>query len=321
MKLPMGIAFTASILCLSFTVKAGFAQESFPQKPIRIVVPLGPGSGMDTSTRYVGSELSKILGKPVFVENKPGADASIGIRDVTVTSPPDGYTLLSVSGSMLTLNPFFMEKMTYDPKDVRMLAAVARGGAVLVTSTTSRYKSLKDLMVAAQIPGKVTVGTYGQTYRTASLRLQKAAKVSFIDVPYKAPTAVITDVLGDQVDATFLEIGSAIPLIQTGKLRALGTTYEQRHAKLPDVPTIAEQGYPDYNLYLWLGLGINAKTPEPIVKKLEDAILQIAQSKDFAAHAEARGSDVYVQNGKQISQSIEKEVVLNRELFKRVNYK
>lgn len=308
----------AALLLLSAAVPYASAQTAFPNKPIRIIVPLGPGSGLDATTRLLAVELSKQLGTPVYVENKPGADGGIAARDL-VTAPADGHTVMAMAASHLAVNPVLSDKLTYDPQDIRPLASITRGGALIVTAANSRFKSLGELLAAArQNPGTVTFATYSPSYRLGMLRFQKTAGVQFNEVPYKSPGDALNNVLGGQVDATIMEYGSGIDLLQGGRARALAVTHASRHPKLPQVPTVVEQGVPGFTFYSWLGFGVHAKTPQPAFDRLQEAILQIGKSKEFLEYLERRGNDSYLLTGSQLAAAIKTDLDINRELVKQV---
>ena len=303
---------------LALAIPLATAQTPFPPKQVRIVVPLGPGSASDATTRVLANHLSVNLKVPVIVENKPGADSAIAVRDL-INAPADGSTLIAMAATTLSINPAMSDKLTYDPKEIRPLAGLARGGALLVTSADSRFKTLKDLIAAAkEKPDSVSFGTYSASYRFGMLRFQKLAGIQLVDIPYKSPTDAVTNVVGGQVDATILEYGSGVELARGGRIRVLAVTNAQRQPALPQVPTAEEAGVPGFTFYSWLGFGVSAKTPQPIFDKLQEAVLQAAKTQEVQQHLEQRGVTSYAVTGSELAETIKAELQANRELYKQV---
>lgn len=294
------------------------AQE-FPSKTIRIVVPLAPGSGFDTGTRSFAEGLSKTLGQSVIVDNKPGASTGIGVMEV-LKAPADGHTLLALTGATVSINPVTGDKLNYDPKDLRPVAGGMRGPSVLLVGPGSPYKTLQDLVSAARKKREsVSIAEYGQAYKLGALRLERQGGIKLLHIPYKSPSEAITNTIGGQVDATLMEFSAAMPLVKEGKVRALAQTGSSRMASLPDVPTVAEEGFPGYNLYIWAAFAVSAKTPEPIVKKLEAAILKAYERKEVAEFAASRGIEQQRWPEKDLVEMIDKELAANREAMNYLN--
>jgi tripartite-type tricarboxylate transporter receptor subunit TctC len=272
----------ATLALLPFVPMAHAADDAYPSKPIRLVVPLGAGSAFDTAARYFAEELGKVLGQQVYVENKPGADTAIGVREV-LNAPSDGYTLLALSGSTVSITPFINKEVGYDPKEIRPFVGFLRNSALLVVPVNSKYKSLQQVVAALrQRPESVSLGNYGQIYRFGSRRFETEANVRFNHIPYKAPTQVITEIGGGTLDMAVLETSATLPLLKSGKLRALAITSAQRSQAAPEVPTVAESGWPDFTIEAWSSYAVSNKTPPSIVAKLEQAALKVANSP--AAH-------------------------------------
>ena len=299
----LGLAFAMLLPTL-----AG-AADSYPSRPLRFVVPLTQGSGSDTVTRFVAERTAKLLGQPAVVENRPGADTIIATQSV-LTAPPDGYSVLMISPSSMVINPLVHDRLPYDPRrDLRPLAAAIRATSVLVTGPSSPYKTFSDFLSAARkAPNSVSLANYSYHYRLGVLQMQQMAGVEFNHVLYKGASQAQTDVMGGAVDAALLDLGGALPLIRAGKLRPLAVTTRARHPELPNVPTVAESGLPGYELTVWLGFAVSAKTPEPVVAKLEDALLKAigsAEFKSFAAQTLYAG--VLGMSGTEMSRMIEAE--------------
>ncbi|SCU96038.1 Extra-cytoplasmic solute receptor family protein 129 [Cupriavidus necator] len=277
--------------------------ETFPSRPLRFIVPLGPGSGSDTITRLVARLAAPQLGQPVYVENKPGADSLLAVQAL-LSAPADGYSVMMLSPSSLVINPLIADGLPYDPvRDLRPVAGMIRVVAVLVTGSGSRLHSVADMIAAArQAPGSVSMASYSAHYRLGALQMQQQAKVAFNHVPYKSAAPVQTDLAGGTVDVALMDIGGALPLIASGKLRALAVTGKARHAQLPAVPTVSESGLPDYELYGWISLGVAARTPEPVVQALEAAMLKVMKQPEFSNYVtQNAGAEVFAVPGRDIS--------------------
>ncbi|MGK6310258.1 tripartite tricarboxylate transporter substrate binding protein [Variovorax sp. DT-64] len=307
--------FTAVLLVVG--TAAAVAQvpaqaQGFPSKVIRVVVPLGGGSGFDTGVRRFAEQFSKIVGQPVIVENKPGGGTSIGVGEA-LRAPADGYTVLALTGATVTINPALGENMTYDLNDIRPLAGGMRTSSVIVVGPQSPYKTLQELLAAAKKnPGTVSIAAYGQAYKLGILNLEKHAGVRLLQVPYKSPAEATQNTVGGQVDASFLESSAAVQLIKAGQLRALAQTGTDRHPFLPSVPTVAESGLPDYSLYIWSGFAVSAKTPEPIAKQLESAMLKTYASEAIRDYASTTGAELHQWPEKNLKAMIAKELQNNK---------
>lgn len=295
---------------------ANAADAGFPSKPMRIVVPLGPGSAFDSATRVFADQLSKDAGQPVIVENKPGADTAIGVRDV-MGQPPDGYNLLALSGSMVSINQFVIKNLTYDPREIRPVAGLLRNSAVFVVAAESPLKSWKQVVeMSRKEPGSISLANYGQIYRIGCKHFENLADIRFNHVPYKAAAQVATDLIGGNVNLSMMETGGVLPFIRSGKLRALAVTSAQRVSALPDIPTVAELGWPDYTLTAWTAYAVSRKTPEPIVKALQDMVLKAGQTETMKSWMADRLAEPMPYTAEQMDQLITRETALFGPLLK-----
>ena len=243
----------------------------FPSRPVRWVIPIGPGSSLDLTARMLGLKLSELWDRPVVMDNRPGAGNSIG-AEVVAQSPPDGHTILFSGTSMVTA-PFVLRKPGFDPgRDFEPVGQVSSRHNVLTVSPASPVKSVKELIAAARAkPGSQSFGSGGGTGSSDHLvgeLLKVLAKVDILHVPYKSGPQAINDLLGGQITMYFGGIPVQLPLIRAGKLRALGTSGAQRSPHLPDVPTVAEAGVPGYEADVWYGLYVPRATPVAIVNKI-----------------------------------------------------
>jgi len=267
---------------------------SWPAKPIRWIVPFPPGGAMDAIARTLGEKAGKTLGQPFVIENKPGAGGNIG-ADFVAKQPGDGYTLMITSIGMATNKPLY-GKLSYDPvKDFAPVSLLAVVPNVLVTNASQpEVKTVADLIAAARkAPGKLTYASAGNgtSIHLAGEVFTALAKVDMLHVPYKGSGPAVSDLLGGQVNYMFDSITSARPHIQSGKLRALGVTTAKRSSALPDVPTLAEAGLPGYEVSPWFAAFMPAATPQPIVARLNAALLDAMKHPDVRARFEAIGAE------------------------------
>jgi tripartite-type tricarboxylate transporter receptor subunit TctC len=271
--LQLGVAL-ASAIALPHAV---LAQAAWPSKPITIVVPFTPGTGIDVLARTLGPELGKRLGQPVIVENKPGASGNIGTEFVA-RSAPDGNTLMMTVNTFV-MNPSLYKKLPYDPvKSFTPVAPTAVGAMTFAVNANFPARTLTEaIKVFKDNPGKYAYASPGNgTPQHLAMELFKLSTgVDILHVPYKGSAGAITDLLGGQVQAMILPVHSALPQARTGKLRMLAVTQEKRVGVAPDVPTFAEQGVRNADVALWFGLMAPAGTPPAIVARLNTEINQI----------------------------------------------
>lgn len=258
---------------------AGALAQSFPTRPISMIVPYAAGGSADVVGRLLANEMSKTLGQNVILELRPGAGGNIGAELVAKTARADGYTILLASLS-LSSNVSLM-KLNFDPrKDLVAVAGIATLPNLMVTSADGPIRSLKEAIAAArQKPGELTFGSSGpgtSSHLTGEL-LKAAAAIDMTHVPYKGSGAVYPDLMAGRVNFLFDLAGSAMGQIQGGKVRALATTSNRRSAALPEVPTIAESGFPGFEFGAYLALFAPAGTPKEAIAVLEDAVARAIQ--------------------------------------------
>jgi tripartite-type tricarboxylate transporter receptor subunit TctC len=272
----------------------GLAQaQDFPNKPIKFVVPFPPGSGTDTSARYFGKKLSEMIGQPVVVENKPGANGFIAVKAVT-SAPADGYTVFVGSNSTLAVNVALFKSLPYDPvADLSPLTMMMRSPALLIVPGTSPYKSLTELVAAAKAqPDKLNYGAGSAGYQLMAELFNDAAKVQTHHVPFKGAGEAVTAVASGTVDLAFAEMTSAQELVKGGKLRALAVAADQRVPALPGTPTAAEAGLPGFAAYTWVAAAVSSKTPKPITDKLAELLTKIENLPETREFYEKIGAQV-----------------------------
>ncbi len=276
-----------------FTVAAAQASaQTYPTRPITLVVPFGAGSGTDVTARTFADELSKKLGQPVVVDNRPGG-ASIPAADYVARSAPDGYTLFMGGNSTHSANPHLFKQLRYDPiKDFTPISRLATAGAVLVVSPASDFKSVADIVKAAkEQPGKLTYGMSNSGSQIASERIKRVGGVDITRVPYKSTPQALTDVIGGNLSMTFVDVAAALSAVTGGKVRALAISSGVRSSLLPDVPTMQEVGYPGFDLTFWNGLFAPANLPKDIADKLSKATAEIMASDAMKKRVSASGLD------------------------------
>jgi tripartite-type tricarboxylate transporter receptor subunit TctC len=282
----------AALICLVATASA--LAQPYPSKPIRLVVPFPPGGGTDIFARQIATKLSESLGWVVVVDNKPGAGGNIGV-DIAAKSPADGYTVVLGQTSNLAINPTLYGKLPYDPlKDLVPVVGVAAAPVVLVVAANSPYTSLADVVAAARAkPGAIMYASPGNgtVSHLAGERLQRAAGVRFEHIPYKGSSQAMTDVIGGNVALFMASVPSALAQINGGRLRAIAVTSDRRSAQLPDVPTVAESGYKDFEATTWYGLLVPSGTPPAVVETLNREVNRVLQLPEVRAQIAAEGGE------------------------------
>ena len=270
MNRHLSAAILAVVLAIAASPAASFA-EDFPARAVTIIVPQPPGGGTDIISRIVAQQLSEQLGKPVVVENKPGAGTLVG-SEAAAKSAPDGYTLLAGLTANMAVNPSLFKKLPYDPiRDFTPVGMMAEFPFVLVVSKDFPAKSVKELIAMAKAkPGSINFASAGNgTGQHLSAELFKLmANVEMTHVPYRGAAPAYSDVISGRTPVFFDNLASALGQIKGGAVRALGVTGTKRSPLLPDVPTIAEAGVPGYANYVWFGLWAPKSTPKPVVDKL-----------------------------------------------------
>ncbi len=267
------------------------AKAAFPDRPVKLIVPFAPGGGTDLISRLLADGMSTELKQPVIVENKPGAGTTIGSADVA-RSKPDGYTLLMATFAHV-VNPYLHPKLPYDTdKAFAAVSMIGHSPSVLVVKPDSPIKSVSDLLQAAkQKPGTLTYASQGvgTSAHLAGELLESLAKIDLSHVPYKGAGPALNDLLGGHVDMMFGTAAAVGSSLAAGTLRALGVTTKERSPALPDVPTIAESGVPNYVLDSWYGLYAPAGTPQDVIEKLNQAAHHAASTDLFKQKVQSEG--------------------------------
>jgi tripartite-type tricarboxylate transporter receptor subunit TctC len=264
-----GIA--AVFVALAFSIAAAQAQTGYPDRPVKIIVPIGPGGSYDLVGRHLADVLSKRTGQAFFVENKPGAGTVVGTQ-AAAQSEPDGYTLMVGGLSNMAFNSALYSKLGYDPlRDFVPVAVIYRFGYVMVGRNDLPQTSLKDIVAAAKAnPGSITVATagVGTGQQLVAAAFMKAAGVKLLEVPYKGSPPAFTDLLAGRIDLFFDSVAAGLPYVQSGQARGIAVLSSRRSPLAPEVPTMSEAGVPGLDVDSWLGIFAPAKTPPEVIAKL-----------------------------------------------------
>ncbi|CAB3930924.1 tripartite tricarboxylate transporter substrate binding protein [Achromobacter insolitus] len=246
------------------------AAQSWPAQPIRWIVPYPAGGGTDVVARTVASGLEKPLGQTIVVENRPGAATIIGATAIA-QAEANGYMVGTADSGTLAFNPSLYAKLSYDPSKFTYIGGIAKFPLLLAVNVNSPFKTVDDVLQAAKKePGKLSAASAGagSPHHLALELFKQRTNANVLHVPYKGAAPAVQDLLGGQVDLMFIDLASGLPNVKAGKLRVLAAATPERVAALPDVPTMAEQGVPNFTAYAWQGLVGPAGLPEPVVKKL-----------------------------------------------------
>lgn len=274
-------ALAAIGAAMPLAAPAAESADAFPARPIRFIVPFPSGSGTDTTARMFAKKIGELTGQGVVVENKPGGNGFIGVR-TALSAPPDGYTVLIGSNSTLSTNAATFRKLPYDPlTDFAPISLLSRGPCVIIVPANSPYRTLTELLKdARKRPGALNYGSGSISYTIYTEWLNELARTKTTAVPYKGAGDVINGVMAANVDFAVVDASGAFELVRGGKLRALAFTAPQRSPLLPEVPSIAEAGLPDFLARNWVAAAVSAKTPPAVVRRLHDLFAQAGNAPD-----------------------------------------
>jgi tripartite-type tricarboxylate transporter receptor subunit TctC len=268
------------------------AARGFPERPVRLVVPFGPAGGTTIVARIVATKMSESLGQPVIVESKPGAQGIIGCEFVQKAAP-DGHTILVGTSGPIAVNPAIYPKLPYQPmRDFIPVAMIGSFPFVLVVNSTLPAKTVRELLVYAKArPDSINYGATGAIGQLISEYFNQQAGTTFLHVPYKSGAERVSAVLSNEVTITFADPPGALAHVRAGRLRALAITSANRHPAWPDVPTLAESGFPEIVSDVWTGLFVPVKTPAPIVRRLHDEVVRVVALPDVRERFDGIGMD------------------------------
>ena len=278
---------------------------SFPQKPVRIVVPYTTGGSNDVIARLLAQQLQETWGQPVVVENKPGAAGNIGSSDIA-KSAPDGHSLLLTNINIVSMNPGLIVNMPFDPqKDFAPISLLGTTALALVVHPSVAANNVRELIdLARKEPGRLNYASSGNgSPQHMSAEMFKAmTKTSLTHIPYRGAAPAVNDLLAGQVQVTVGVVNQLIPHIRAGKLKALGVTSRKRLSQMPDVPTLDEAGVPGYESEIWLGLAAPAGTPPAIIEQINQAVRKAMATADVVSKLQSQGIDVLVSSPDQMRQ-------------------
>jgi tripartite-type tricarboxylate transporter receptor subunit TctC len=272
--------------------------QTYPTKPIRLVIGFPPGGSNDIVARQLAPKLTQLLGAQVIVDNRPGANATIG-TDYVAKSAPDGYTLTLGSASPLAISPFTYPNIPYDTlRDFAAITTVASASEMVATHPSLPARNLKELVaLAKQQPGRLNFASSGNggLPHLAIELFRKLGNVNIVHVPFKGAGPALTDLMGGHVHAMIVDVPVLAPGVKSGKLRGIAVTAERRTPLLPDLPTAPEQGMPGLIAVNWFAIMAPAKTPKPIIDKLHDAIVKATTAPEMKQQFDTIGVEVFVQ--------------------------
>jgi tripartite-type tricarboxylate transporter receptor subunit TctC len=298
------------VTCLVSLLPSFADAQSWPTKPVHIIVSFGSGGTADILARMIGERLAPLLGQPVVVENRPGVGGHLGARAVA-RAEPDGYSLLMSGSPTHSVGPHLFKQLGYDPmRDVPPVAMVAAAPNLLVVNSSLPVRSLDDLIrLAREKPGQLTYSSAGNgtSGHLAAELLKNMARVDMLHVPYKSGPEAVTGVLSGDVSFIFFTVPSVLPQVEAGKLRALAITSAVRSALVPNVPTVAELGFPGFEALAWFALFAPRETPKAIVAKLSADIEKIVNLPDVRNKMIQLGAEPSYMNPEQVASFVSVE--------------
>jgi tripartite-type tricarboxylate transporter receptor subunit TctC len=293
------------------------AQPDYPIRPVKIIVSLPPGSGADSTARFIAQKLGDRFHQPFVVENRPGANGFIGAR-AAAEAAPDGYTLFVGSNSSMTTNAALFRTLPYDPvKDFVPVERLARFAMVVVVPASSPCKTLGNLVDAIrQSPGKLNYASGSAGYQVYTELFHERFRLKGNSISYKGTAPAMTDVAAGNVDYALGEISAVLPLIRAGRIRPLAVTDAQRLKDLPEVPTVAESGAPGFDVTAWTGVFAPARVPQTIVKALSEAVRTAMQQPDSIRFVAGLGGTVYPGSPQELRRFQLAEIARTREIVR-----
>lgn len=269
-----------ALMLVAALLAIGAQAQSFPSKPVRIVVPYAPGGGTDIISRQIAQKLGAAWGQNVFVENRPGANGITG-TDAVLKSPPDGHNLVVVVAAHV-INSSLQAKMPYDPvADVAPVTLIARSPWVIVVTPSVPAQNLREFVAYAKAnPGKLRFGSSEPSSRLAGEQFKQLAGINLEHVPYKGGSQIMTDMLGGHIESGFTSTLTVLQHYKSGKLRVIAVAGKARYPSMPDVPTAIESGYPEYETYAWYGMYAPKGTPRDVVGRIQQEIAKVVHMPD-----------------------------------------
>ncbi len=312
----------AGSLFLTFAVSGvNAAQAAYPTKPIRLVIPFVPGGPSDFLSRLVGSKLSENLGEQIIPDNRGSAGGILGF-EMAAHATPDGYTMLMAAYSGYTINPYVYKKLPYDPfKELQPITQLTLGGNIIIINPSVNANTLQEFVALAKtMPGKMNFASTGAGPLLATERFKKEAGIDLVNIPYKGTGQAQMALLSGEVQFFVENPLIAVPNIKNGKVRALAVTSLKRNPVLPDLPTVAESGYPGYENVTWHSFAFPAGVPRPILKKMHDEIVKALNTPVVRDAILAQGLEPVGNTPEQLSARIRKEAAEYAKLVKAIGY-
>ncbi len=289
---------------------AGAQAQSYPNKPIRMIVISAPGGSTDMLARSLGRALTDGLGQTIVLDNKPGGGGIIA-TETLAKAPPDGYTIL-LSNTAHSVLPSLHAKLPYDPiRDFAPVSLVALTHSLLLVNNALPVKNVKELIALAKAqPGKLNYasGTTGASAHFGAELLKLMAGVNIVQVPYKGTAGQLTALIAGEVQMSFVTMPAALPQVQAGRVRAIAIGSPRRSPTLPDLPTVAESGLPGFDIGAWNGVLAPAHTPAPIIAKLNAEIVKMAQNPEYRDHASAQGAELTTDTPQEFAAYIKAQI-------------
>jgi tripartite-type tricarboxylate transporter receptor subunit TctC len=291
---PLKVLLATAALAVAQLTAPAYGQ-SYPTRPIRFVVPFAPGGSTDTLARSISIKMADAMGQQIVVDNRSGGNGNIGMQ-IVAEAPPDGYTIVLGYIANLAIGPHLYSKLPFDPvKSFAPVTLLAESPNILVAHPSLPVKSMKELIAYAKAhPGKLNFGSasVASVGHLTGVMLNQMAGIDLQHVPYKGSGQAVIDVVGGQIQLMFSGMSSVMPHIKAGRLRPLAVTGAKRSPAAPDVPTIAESGFPGFAATAWYGVLAPAQTPKPIVKRLHDEILHALAQPDVKQRLESVGFEI-----------------------------
>ncbi|GAB3664911.1 Bug family tripartite tricarboxylate transporter substrate binding protein [Ramlibacter alkalitolerans] len=313
---------TFALGAVALAAAPGAFAQNFPERTVKFVVPYPPGGFNDTLARVSADKLTKMWNQPVVVENKPGANTTLG-NSIVAKSPPDGYTILITPLPFSALPGLYGANLPYDAlKDFTPLVWAGSTQNALVVRNDLPVKDVKELLeLARKTPGKLNYGSTGSgSSNHLSMELfMRMTGVKLAHIPYKGSAPAVTALLGGEIDALFDNVPNVVQHIKAGKMKVLGVSGLQRAPLLPEVPTVAESGVPGYEVNVWFGMQLPAGTPRPVVDRLNHDIVQLLKEPDTVQRFRAQGVEVVASTPEEFRALVNKEVVKWTQLIKDAN--
>ncbi len=323
-KLKMKKWLSGALVCLCGVSIAGLAHaQSWPTKPIKFIVPYPPGGGTDVIARIVQEPLAKELGQQVIIDNRGGAGGSIGSA-LAAQSPSDGYTVLFTLSSH-TINPSFYPRLPFDTeKDFSPVVTIASLPQILVANPNFPAKTVKEVIEMAKAkPGSISYASVGNGSpgHLAGAMMATDAGVDMTHIPYRGGGPAVTDVIAGQVPLLWVSIPAAAQFVKAGKLRALAVSTVKRSAVFPDVPTMAESGFKDFEVDSWYAMFVPASTPKPIIERLNKAALKVLAQPEVKEKLLSQGAEAVGDSPSQLGAVVKKEIAKWKQVVKAANIK